>query len=166
MTKNAVRFLAKNELGHFSTARFWPGPSLHWRSLHWHLMGFLCYSSLGHVDPINNMALDRTPDSFALSNRNLWDFIGCSSSKRNFSAPILWCYCSTWDFELMLTYFGRVKADNFFSDPYLKKDGIILLIPFSMFRNVRKYNSKTNVNNLLCIHIYCFNCFLPFCLIM
>ena len=68
---------------------------------------------MGHVDPINNMALDRTPDSFALSNRNLWDFIGCSSSKRNFSAPILWCYCSTWDFELMLTYFGGVKADNF-----------------------------------------------------
>ena len=27
--------------------------------------------SMGHVDPINNMALDRTPDSFALSNRNL-----------------------------------------------------------------------------------------------
>ena len=68
---------------------------------------------MGHVDPINNMALDRTPDSFALSNRNLWDFIGCSSSKRNFSAPILWCYCSTWDFELMLNYFGGVKADNF-----------------------------------------------------
>jgi len=47
MTENAVRFLAKNELGHFSTARFWPGPSLDWRSPHWHLMGFLCYSSLG-----------------------------------------------------------------------------------------------------------------------
>ena len=46
MTENAVRFLAKNELGHFSTARFWPGPSLDWRSPHWHLMGFLCYSSL------------------------------------------------------------------------------------------------------------------------
>ena len=36
---------------------------------------------MGHVDPINNMALDRTPDSFALSNRNLWDFIGCSLSR-------------------------------------------------------------------------------------
>ena len=46
MTENAVHFLAKNELGHFSTARFWPGPSLDWRSPHWHLMGFLCYSSL------------------------------------------------------------------------------------------------------------------------
>ena len=49
MTENAVRFLAKNELGHFSTARFWPGPSLDWRSPHWHLMGFLCYSSLDKV---------------------------------------------------------------------------------------------------------------------
>ena len=50
MTENAVRFLAKNELGHFSTARFWPGPSLDWRSPHWHLMGFLCYSSLVQGD--------------------------------------------------------------------------------------------------------------------
>ena len=49
MTENAVRFLAKNELGHFSTARFWPGPSLDWGSPHWHLMGFLCYSSLVYL---------------------------------------------------------------------------------------------------------------------
>ena len=46
MTENAVRFLAKNELGHFSTARFWLGPSLDWQSPHFHLMGFLCSSSL------------------------------------------------------------------------------------------------------------------------
>ena len=54
MTENAVHFLAKNELGHFITAKFWPGPSLDWRSPHWHLMGFLCYSSLGshsHKNP-------------------------------------------------------------------------------------------------------------------
>ena len=59
MTENAVRFLAKNELGHFSTARFWPGPSLDWRSPHWHLMGFLCYSSLTNLTPPRTPRISR-----------------------------------------------------------------------------------------------------------
>ena len=46
MTENAVHLLAENDLGHFNAAKFWPGPSLDWQFPHWHLMGFLCSSSL------------------------------------------------------------------------------------------------------------------------
>ena len=56
----------------------WLGMAFWWNhdSSTIHLSSCLECDLMGHVDPINNMALDRTPDSFALSNRNLWDFIG------------------------------------------------------------------------------------------
>ena len=46
MTENNVHFLAENDLGRFSTARFWLGPGLDWQSPNRHLMGFLRSSSL------------------------------------------------------------------------------------------------------------------------
>ena len=61
MTESYVHFLTENDLGHFSTATFWLGPSLDWQSPHSHLMGFLCSTSLGAVESSNLLMFINVP---------------------------------------------------------------------------------------------------------